>query len=107
MVLLLSLCLLTRAVAIFYTAKDGAGVTPGLRKRRERDARQRSLLREQYQNNLRNLLDSSSSEDGSVTLFLFRLVQCMPFPRSIKPVDHARLVASFVYFPFPDLELLF
>ncbi|XKL64143.1 hypothetical protein PGB90_004229 [Kerria lacca] len=43
---------------------DGAGVTPGLRRRRERAERQRSLLREQYECNIRALMDTSSSEDG-------------------------------------------
>ncbi|XP_065215824.1 FH1/FH2 domain-containing protein 3-like isoform X3 [Planococcus citri] len=44
---------------------DGVGVTPGLRRRRERAERQRSLLREQYESNMRTMMDTtSSSEDG-------------------------------------------
>ncbi|KAK7605056.1 hypothetical protein V9T40_006242 [Parthenolecanium corni] len=43
---------------------ESAGVTPGLRRRRERAERQRSLLREQYESNMRALMDTSSSEDG-------------------------------------------
>lgn len=58
------LLLLTRTVAFSYSAVDGAGVTPGLRRRRERAERQRSLLREQYESNMRAMVDTSSSEDG-------------------------------------------
>ncbi len=56
--------LLSNKCSCFYTATEGAGVTPGLRRRRERAERQRSLLREQYESNMRVLMDTSSSDDG-------------------------------------------
>lgn len=54
----------TNRYSCFHAATESAGVTPGLRRRRERAERQRSLLREQYESNMRALMDTSSSEDG-------------------------------------------
>lgn len=64
--------LLTCAVAFSQLPVDGAGVTPGLRRRRERAERQRSLLREQYESNMRSTMDTSSSEEG-IQLFTHSL----------------------------------
>lgn len=53
-----------KQIAFSHLPVDGAGVTPGLRRRRERAERQRSLLREQYESNMRTTMDTSSSEEG-------------------------------------------
>lgn len=60
---------------IHLTAPEDAGVTPALRRRRERAERQRSFIREQREANLRASLsstDQSGSEDGRLILFIHK-----------------------------------